>query len=342
MLKFSSPKIAILLFILLALILPFYESNRVIMWATQGGTQKENIFFSLVLYYAQASEKLKKNIGLDDFFKKEHSFWKEFKESPLIFQPVFVKELEKETITEEEPKEEAVKDEKEKIEKTPKPLPKIYSYYRFLIIGDSFIAVKGGVGEILETELLKYKDVFVKRFGQVSSGLSRPDYFNWEIKITELITQYHPNIAIVILSSNDAQSILTSNRVLVANYGDSNWNYEYSKRVSVLLDIFEKNNIIVFWIGFPIMKNQTFANRIKNLNSIYEEEAKKRENAYFFSTWELFADENGNYIASLPDEQGIFRSLRQSDGIHLTYFGGKLVVDKFIEKMKEVIKIELK
>lgn len=320
------------------------------MWGTQDGVRKENIFFSLVLSYAQASEKLKKNIGLDDFFKKESAFWKEFKESPLVFQPVFVKELEKEIITEEKlekekPKEEIINEKEtpeKKTEETPKPLPQIYSHYRFLIIGDSFIAVRGGVGEILETELLKYKDVFVKRFGQVSSGLSRPDYFNWELKVTELIYQYSPNIAIVMLSANDAQSILTSNRALVANYGDPNWNQEYSKRVSRLLDIFEKNNITVLWIGFPIMKNQTFSNRIKNLNSIYEEEAQKRENVYFFSTWELLSDENGNYIASLRDEQGIFRALRQSDGIHLTYFGGKLVVDEFIQRMREIIKIELK
>lgn len=301
--------------------------------------QKKDIFHSLTLLYAQESEKLKKKVGLGEFFEKEDSFWKELKESPLVFQPVFVGEPKEKIVEiEEDKKEPYEKADNEKSRLTPQ----IHYFYRFLIIGDSFIAVRGGVGEILEAELLKYKNVFVKRFGQVSSGLSRPDYFNWELKTIELISQYNPNIVIVMLSSNDAQSILTPDGILIANYGDPNWNQEYAKRVSNLLDIFEKNNITVFWVGYPVMRSQIFSDKIRNLNLIYKEESQKRANVYFFSTWELLADENGNYIASLPDKQGIPQAVRQSDGIHLTYFGGKLVVDVLIKKIREIIKLEPK
>lgn len=350
--KFYQPKIVILFFILLVFIVPFYESNRVIMWETQRETQKENIFQQLVLGYAKKSEEFKKNFGLGNFFEKENSFWKNLKESFLFSKPITIKETGQEIIipTEKEETKETDKveidKEKVKINDNKKeksiPLSVIYSYYRFLIIGDSFIAVYGGTGEILERELLKYKDVSVKRLGQVSSGLSRPDYFNWETKTIELISQYHPNIAIIMLSSNDAQSITTPQGIPIAYYGSKNWNQEYSKRVSNLLDIFEENKIMVFWIGFPIMKNKVFSNKIKNLNSIYEKEIQKRENAYFFSTWELLADVNGNYLAYLPDEQGIYRATRQADGVHLTYFAGNLVVRKFIEKMEGIIKLEPK
>lgn len=362
--KFSFPQKAILLFILIVLILPFYDSKRVIMWGTQGEFQKQNVFLSLVLLYAKESEKLKKGVGLDDFFERESSFWKTLKESPLVFQPTIITESAEKIKIEEIPEEIVKKDEEEKkdeeikteenkieekkeiptqsIEEKPKFSPKNYSLYRFLIIGDSFIAVRGGIGEILEGELLNYKDVTVKRLGKVSSGLSRPDYFNWEVEIINLISQYKPNIAVVMLSSNDAQSIITPKGNLIANYGSPNWNEEYAKRVSSLLDIFEKNNITVFWIGFPVMKNKSFSDRIKNLNSIYEEECQKRKNAYFFSIWELLADEKGNYLSSLPDEKGIYRAIRLSDGIHLTYFGGKIVINEFLKVLKELTGIEAK
>jgi len=146
----------------------------------------------------------------------------------------------------------------------------------------------------------------------------------------------------VMLSSNDAQSITTSKGDLITYFGSPNWNEEYAKRVSSLLDIFEKNNITTFWIGFPIMKNKAYSERIKNLNSIYEKECQKRKNAYFFSTRELLADEKGNYLSSLPDEKGISRALRQSDGIHLTYFGGKMVVNEFLNVLNGLTGMEAK
>jgi len=305
----------------------------------------------LILIYAKESEKLKKEVGLDVFFEKESSFWKAFKEPPLVFQPTITESAEK--IKLEETPEEIVRKEEEKkieekeiltqkIEEKIKLPPKYYASYRFLIIGDSFIAVRGGMGEILEGELLNYKDVTVKRVGVVSSGLSRPDYFNWEVKTIELIFRYKPNIAVVMLSSNDAQSITTSKGDLITYFGSPNWNEEYAKRVSSLLDIFEKNNITTFWIGFPIMKNKAYSERIKNLNSIYEKECQKRKNAYFFSTRELLADEKGNYLSSLPDEKGISRALRQSDGIHLTYFGGKMVVNEFLNVLNGLTGMEAK
>jgi len=346
MAKLFSPKIVILILILIAIILPFSESKKILRWEIRGEQQKKNFFHSLVLSCAQESEKLKEKLGLANFFDKEDSFWNKLKESPLVFQPDIIEKPNEEMTTGEENKKGGEKEQviegKKEIPKKLEAPPKIYSSYKFLIVGDSFIAVWGGLGEILEKKLLNYNDVFVKRFGQVSSGLSRPDYFNWELKATELISQYNPNIAIVMLSSNDAQSILTPHGNLVANYGEESWNQEYAKRVSNLLDIFEKNNINVFWIGFPVMKNQTFSNRIGNLNLIYQEESQKRKNVYFFSTREYLTDENKNYVSYLPDEQGIYRAVRQADGIHFTYFGGRLVADQLIKKMEEIIKLELK
>lgn len=333
--KSSNPLIAILLFLLIALVLSFYDSEKVVMWATQGETQRENIFLSLSLSYAQKAEKIKQVFGMADFFEKESSFWKKLKNSPVISQPTFVMEP-KETAIVKIPIEKAP----EKKEEKTISLPEVHSPYRFLIIGDSFIAVWGGVGEILEKEILNYKDVSVKRFGQVSSGLSRPDYFNWETKTIELISQYNPNVSVIMLSSNDAQSIITPNGALVANYGEANWNSEYSKRVSSMLDIFEENDIAVFWLGFPIMKNKTFSDRIKNLNSIYEKGCQKKEKAFFLSSWEALTDENGNYTAYLPDKQGIYRLVRQTDGIHPTYFGGEFIADEFIKNIKEIIELE--
>lgn len=327
------PKAVVFLFILIILVVPFYESKRVIIWGTQRETQRKNVFHSLVLSYASWAERLKGKAGLSGFFEKEHWFWLKLKKSPIVFK--------------ETPITEKVKKEEKKVmpEKEMKSFPVLKPPYQILIVGDSFIAVGGGVGDSLERALLAYKQVKVKRLGRVSSGLSRPDYFNWNLTAKEAILEQKPNVAIVMLGSNDAQALTTSKGKAVVNFvyvGKEKWNKEYTKRVSEFLNIFKKHHIIVFWVGLPVMKNKNFSDKIKNLNSIYEKEAQNYENVYFVSSWELFTDENGNYIGYLLDKKGKKRLVRASDGIHLTHFGGKILVKKIIEKMNGVMKLELK
>lgn len=327
--NFSNPKIAILLLLLIVLILGFYESEKVINWETPRETENHyNIFQSMILSYASFSEKIKSKLGLNNFFEKENNFWLKIKKSPLIFK-------ENQIISPEE-------SEKEEPEiKLPiKPEPP----FRILIIGDSFIAVWGGVGEILEGELINYKDVTVKRFGEVSSGLSRPDYFDWPSEAKELILEEKPNIVIIMLGSNDAQS-LTKNldgKNIVLNYGSEEWDKEYTKRVSDFLKILEENNIFVFWIGFPVMKNKTYSDKIRHLNSIYEKEIQNHRGTSFISIRDFLADENGNYTDYLLDDKGKYKLVRLQDGIHLSRFGGEIVVKEVIRNIREEIKLEPK
>jgi len=313
-------KKAILLFLLIIVIIPFYESKRVLMWGIESEAQNENIFRYLVLLYAQKAEEIKTIFSLDRFFEKEQDFWQRMKESP---EPETNLESEKGT---------------EEKEILPKAILGPGSSPRVLLMGDSFMAVWGGVGDILERELLKYQDIFVLREGKVSSGLSRPDYFDWPSEAEKLISQHDFNTVVVMLGSNDAQSLTNSEGRYIINYGTEDWNRQYSERVSGLLSLFDKNGLVVFWVGFPIMKGEKYSQKMNNLNSIYEKECQNYENAYFISTWELFTDAQRNYTAYLPDENGKYKLARLSDGIHLTYFGGTIVVEEIIQHIRQVLK----
>jgi len=204
------------------------------------------------------------------------------KKSPVIFQET---RAQKDEPGEEENRKIIKKKEEEKKELFYKEAP-----YKILIIGDSFIAVYGGVGDPLERELLKFKDVKVYRLGRVASGLSRPDYFNWQLTVKELIAQQNPNIVIIMLGMNDAQALTTPEGKVVVNYvkfGKDEWKNEYGKRVENLLAILKEHKILVFWVGLPIMKNKSFSDRIEILNLIYEEVPMNYKNAYFISTQNL-------------------------------------------------------
>lgn len=348
----SSPWKAILLFILFVVIIPFYESSKIILWETQRGASTSP-FHSMVLSYAYNSERLKEILGLAGFFERDRALWLKTKESPVVFNDdanagidaVPTKNPEKTNIGDSKDrakeKENAAEKTKEAVE--PKvPAEKLEAPLRILIIGDSLISVSGGAGESLERELVSYKDTAVTRFGKVSSGLSRPDFFDWNSKLRELISLYKPNTAVVMFGSNDAQTITSISGGKTIKYGSEEWNKEYAARVSGLLDIFEKNNVIVFWVGLPIMKEPGYSGRIKGLDGIYQSEVEKRQNAYYISTWEMFSDKDGNYAAFLPDENGNYRSARNPDGIHISSFGGKLFAKMIVGEMDEMAKLEKK
>jgi hypothetical protein len=311
---------SILTFYLVFAMLITLNSNKISLWTSQKQLKRENFLSYTVLTSAEKIEAIKS--FLNKALKREN-----------------FNENHKETI----PYEELTKpnsEEKEKGEENNKSgTITLLPPYRFLIIGDSFVAVSGGVGEIIENELLNYKETTVKRLGVVSSGLSRRDYFDWYKKAEELINEFSPNIVIVIIGSNDAQTITGPDGKKVASYGDENWNEQYKIRVSELLKIFKEREIVIFWIGLPIMKEERYSSRIKNINNIYEEQCSKN-NAYFFPTWNIFADEQGRYKPFLKDENGVNQALRQEDGIHMTYFGGKILVKEFMSYLKEKIGLE--
>ena len=350
----SSPKKAILIFVIFVIFVPFYESSKIILWETQRSAST-GPFNSMVLSYAYASERLKEVLGLAGFFEKDRALWLKMKEEPValddsadtVVEIVPTKSPERtdvgdnENNTKETPEESPVQKNKETAE--PKiPAEKLEAPLRILIIGDSLISVSGGAGESLERELVGYKDTAITRYGKVSSGLSRPDFFDWNSKAGELIGLYKPNTAVIMFGTNDAQAMTSISGGGSIKYGTDEWNKEYAARISKLLDIFEENNIVVFWVGLPIMKEPGYSERIRNLDGIFRSEVEKRQNAYYIPTWEMFSDKDGNYTAFLPDENGNYRSARNPDGIHFSSFGGKLFAKMVVDRMSEVVKLEKK
>jgi len=123
---------------------------------------------------------------------------------------------------------------------------------------------------MLEKELKKeFPKAKILREGKVSSGLSRPDYFNWEIRLKQLISQFQPNIAILVFGLNDCQALTDANGKVVVSYskfGQKEWEQEYGKRVSQMIEILNENGIFVFWIGLSIVKDTSLANKLAFIN----------------------------------------------------------------------------
>lgn len=188
---------------------------------------------------------------------------------------------------------------------------------RLYIAGDSMDQVFGSslVNLSEATGLVKAKNDY-----KVSSGLSRPDFFDWPQRMVDQIVDYKPDAVAVLFGANDGQDVYYEGKVL--KVGTKAWQEVYARRVGEAMDILTKGGRRVYWVGQPIMKDFGYRERIAMMNHIYEAEAQKHPGVKFVSTWKLLSNEKGSYAEYLKDEGGDSILMRAPDGIHLTRAGG--------------------
>jgi len=188
---------------------------------------------------------------------------------------------------------------------------------RLYIIGDSMAQVFGSSLENLaeETHLVKAKLDY-----KVSSGLSRPDYFDWPQRMIDQIVEFDPDATAVLFGANDGQNVFYKGKVL--EVGSKAWQEVYARRVGKAMDILTKGGRRVYWVGNPIMRDPGYRDSISMMDHIYEAEAKKHPGVFYIPTWALLANEKGSYSEYLPDASGDPVLMRAPDGIHLTRAGG--------------------
>jgi len=197
------------------------------------------------------------------------------------------------------------------------PQPTAAKPLTILEIGDSLGEDLGlGLGYTLDTNPL----VHVIQASRGDTGLARPDYYNWPAHLEALLNEYHPEVVMILVGGNDAQSFDYNNEVV--DFGSSQWHTIYSARVALMMSEVLKAKAKLLWVGLPIMQDPTFAASMQMLNTIYKAEAARHLGIEFFPTWKLFSNAQGQYSAYLTNSSGVTVLARDGDGIHIAPPGG--------------------
>ncbi|MFH1136069.1 MAG: DUF459 domain-containing protein [Pseudomonadota bacterium] len=202
-----------------------------------------------------------------------------------------------------------------------------------LIVGDSMILE--GFGPALQRELSRREGLEVIREGRHSTGLSRPDYFDWPPHLEEILDLNQPDLLVISLGANDAQDILDENRKRHF-VGTEGWNRIYAERAGLLLKAARDRGVLTFWVGLPIMGLEKYAAMIAGMNALVETTCREFDNCHFLDSWNVLADENGAYSNFLRNPAGEHVRVRAKDKIHLTPDGGRLMVDYFMKNAEAV------
>lgn len=212
-----------------------------------------------------------------------------------------------------------------------------------LVVGDSMIA--GGFGLYLASAL--GKDGFdTHRFGKSSTGLARPDFFDWHAEAQRQVEATRPDATVVMFGGNDVQGLYMGKGRWI-RWHEPGWSEEYARRVAALCNIVAPNGQRIFWVGMPVMRPAKFHARVQRVNTIYRAEMAIRPAATFVDTWPVLAGPDGGYADKIPvvvgrDEQGEpirkLRRVRAGDGIHLSRTGAHVLKDHVRAIVTEVLR----
>ena len=183
---------------------------------------------------------------------------------------------------------------------------------RVLIIGDQ---LAGGMGAGL-TRMVENDDTIqvINRFNE-SSGLARPEIYDWAAAIPKMADGKKFTTAFVLIGFNDRREMRDGDKVL--KFGSPEWDVLYKTRVDSVIDALNAQHIQVFWMGEPPVGDPSMDADLQNITALQKERVIAK-GASFIELRTPFANAQGGYTDRGQDDAGVERRLREADGV--TFF----------------------
>jgi hypothetical protein len=194
-----------------------------------------------------------------------------------------------------------------------------------------------------------YLDKLMKQTGmvsttldyKVSSGLARPDFFDWPSYFAQRIPAVNPDIVVVTFGGNDAQGLRNADKSWAVQHApasggdDADWKAEYGKRVGAAMDYLGGDNRTLIWVGIPNDDNADNTARLQVQNEVVMDEAAKRPKVVFVDTWKRFSGLSGGFASDVQDPRdGVFKPVRRDDGFHLNTTGAEILALDIAEAIR--------
>ncbi len=199
--------------------------------------------------------------------------------------------------------------------------------YRLYVFGDS---LGDGIWAGLYRAFKPDGNIDVVKKSRVSTGFVRTDYFDWNKRLSGILTSEKVHIAVIMVGANDMQPIRPNKKSKWKKIGTPEWREIYSRRIDRFIKRLKEANAAVYWVGLPIMRSVKLNDNMQLMNEIFRERAFVN-GVRFIDTWNGFADQFGRYSAFGPDLTGRVGRLRAADGVHFTIRGYRKLAH-FVER----------
>lgn len=205
---------------------------------------------------------------------------------------------------------------------------------RVWVAGDSLAQVPGeGIERISNVPL----DVLPVE-SRLSTGLARPDLYNWFTRFRQVISNLQPRVAVLSFGADDAHDYFAGVPAgrRVGPLGTQSWTAEYRRRVDGVTRELAAAGIYVVWLGLPIPDGPGFKKSFPIVNAVLAQVARAHPHAAaYVDTWHLLDDAHGRYTAYLR-VRGHLTLMRLPDGVHYTAAAGDLIAQDVLAKLRAV------
>ena len=201
---------------------------------------------------------------------------------------------------------------------------------RVLLVGAS--SIQTDLGRALERHLEVFEGMEVLRHGRHSTGMARPDYFDWNARALELNADFRPDLVIAQFGGNDGQGLTDRDTGgAVARFFTDAWDAEYGARLEAFVDLFSDDGVPVVILGMPAMRNDYHQSKMARINAVTRA-ACERAGAFFVDTFAMTADAAGNPLAR-AEVDGRTRIVHAADGMHLSLYGSDMVAAGIVDAL---------
>jgi hypothetical protein len=192
--------------------------------------------------------------------------------------------------------------------------------------GDS---IAEGLGSSMEKLAGQTSTLKATSQARISTGLTRPDYFDWPTAVHDVVAQQQPDVLVVVFGTNDPQPIQTATGTY--SFGTPQWDTEYRARVDAIMGAATGARKLV-WVGLPVVRRENLEPKLEVLDQIFEQEAAKFPDVTYVDTRAMFSPDGG-YDAYLTAPDGTPVLVRAADGVHFSLTGYDMLAQAVIDRI---------
>jgi hypothetical protein len=152
------------------------------------------------------------------------------------------------------------------------------------------------------------------------TGLISGD-LDWVRHASQTMVKDKPEAVVFIIGTNDA--------VVYTERDEA----RYEELTEQMMRVLKGDGRDVLWVNAPVMRDEDLEENIKKIDEIQRAAAEKVGGITIVDAHTLFADEAGEYVSSLPDENGDTVSMRAGDGIHLSGDGAQHLANEVFAQL---------
>jgi hypothetical protein len=217
--------------------------------------------------------------------------------------------------------------------------PSVDNPAKVFIVGDSDA---GTFGPYLQTLLDNTGIVTTELDYKVSSGLARPDFFDWPAEIDTKLPAVDPDIVVATFGGNDAQGLAVQNGEFIIGdpvANEAEWVAEYTERAGAVMDQLLADGRTLIWVGIPNDDNPDVTERMAIQDRAAKAAAAERPEVIFIDTWKRFSGRDGGWAEFVIDPRdGQGKDVRADDGFHLNQTGAEILAIDIAQAIRDTLR----